>query len=201
MPSKKTDNQSLASKIALRRWLLQRMGMQTVRVLDTCSGSGHVWRSMRAHCHLERWTRCDIKPRQVGMLEMTATQAVRTLPLDAVNVVDIDPYGEPWEPYRELLQRLASVPSPGRVAVFLTHGHVNRSGTIATSTREALGIPRAWPIPRSLEIVHFVAKMALESTWRYAVIEHAACVRLPRVTYYALGLRPPTEKERNRGRN
>lgn len=101
--SKKTDNVSLASKIAIRTWLLKRMGFRAVRVLDTCAGAGHVWRTMRDHVTVEAWCRCDIKPRTAGTLSMTATQAIRSLGMADFNVIDIDPYGEPWEPYGEPL--------------------------------------------------------------------------------------------------
>ena len=180
----KTDNVSLASKVAIRCWLLARMDITDVYVLDTCTGAGHVWSAMDDHVTIRQWTRCDVTPRGAGTLALSAVDAVRRFPLDTYNVVDIDPYGEPWEPYRALLTRITRP-----VAVFLTHGHVRQSGVHAT-TLEALGLPSSWPVPRTPSLSAFAARSQLEQTWRYAHIQHAAHVRFPRVTYYALGLAP-----------
>lgn len=199
--SQKTDNVSLASKVAIRRWLLSRMGLTSVNVLDTCAGAGHVWKTMAQHLTIAQWVRCDIKPRQAGTLKMSATDAIRTLPVHHFDVIDIDPYGEPWEPYRELLKRLslrADGQQPPRVAVFLTHGHVAQSN-VASVNLQAVGIPATWNIPRTTNLSAYVAKACLEQTWCFARIEYAATVRFPRVTYYALALTPLTAKERRRG--
>lgn len=180
----KTDNVSLASKIAIRCWLLDRMGLRTVSVLDTCAGAGHVWRTMRAHVTVDRWVRCDEKPRQAGTLKMQAIDAVRSIPLAPFTVIDIDPYGEPWAIYREALQRLS-----GPTAVFLTHGHVAQS-QVAKANLRAAGIPPDWPVPITPALSAYVATACLQETWRYATIDHAAAIRFPRVSYYALAVRP-----------
>lgn len=70
--NKKTDNVSLASKVALRRWLLGRMGFTEVRVLDTCAELGKVWDAMSDHVQVRQWTRCDLKPRRPGPLALGA---------------------------------------------------------------------------------------------------------------------------------
>lgn len=189
---KKTDNVSLASKVALRRWLLERMHLDTVTVLDTCAGAGHVWTAMEEHVRILSWVRCDIKPRQGGTLAMTATQAVKSLPLDAFNVIDIDPYGEPWEPYREVLRRLKAP-----TAIFLTHGHVMQAGS-SKANLAAVGIPADWPIPINPSVSAFVAEHCLRQTWHHAAIDHAARVMLARVSYYALAVRPLAQ-ENDRG--
>jgi hypothetical protein len=190
---KKTDNVSLATKIELRRWLLEQMAIREANVLDTCAGAGHVWTAMREHVTVARWIRCDTKPRQAGTLKMEALDAVKTLPLADFNVVDIDPYGEPWAPYRELLARLTRP-----VAVFLTHGHVMQS-QVATANLEAVGIPQDWDVPRTPDLSKFVAHTLLQQTWHRADILHAAQVHFPRVTYYALGLRPLAHGDDARG--
>ena len=183
----KTDNVSLASKVAIRCWLLDRLSITDAYVLDTCAGAGRVWAAMEDHVAIRQWTRCDVKPRGAGTLALSALDAVRRFPLDTYNVVDIDPYGEPWAPYRALLARLTRP-----VAVFLTHGHVRQSA-IQSATLDAIGLPSSWPVPRTPSLSAFVAQMQLEQTWRHADIQHAAQIRFPRVTYYALGLAPMGE--------
>lgn len=198
MASAKVDNVSLISKVSLRRWLLGRMGLRTVRVLDTCTGYGHVWRAMGEHVTVDAWTRCDIKPRQSGVLKMEATDAVRMLPVPSFNVIDIDPYGEPWVPYLELLQRFALLRSAATpIAVFLTHGHIDRFKHLSHSTLAAVGIPEAWVpnLPRTPQLTNCLSSLLLSQTWKYATVEHAARMTPSgQVTYYALGLSPHAKR-------
>jgi hypothetical protein len=118
------------------------------------------------------------------VLALTAVQALRQLPLDGYTVIDIDPYGEPWEPYRELLARLDHP-----AAVFLTHGHV-MNAQVANVNLQAVGLPTTWPIPRTPSLSAFVASHQLAATRRRFDIITAAAVILPRVSYYGLGIRP-----------
>lgn len=186
---KKVDNRSLRDKVELRRWLLGEMNLQAVRVLDTCAGAGKIWTAMRPHVTIDRWIRCDIKPRQLGTLRLTATQAVDSLPLDTFNVIDIDPYGEPWEPYLHALMRFRSL-----TAFFLTRGRV---ANVVTSNISmiASGLPTEWPVPRTPALAHFLDATVLSRTWDYAEILHSAAVELPHVSYYALALRPHTRSK------
>jgi hypothetical protein len=181
---RKTDNASLSSKIAIRRWLLDRMRLREIRVLDTCAGLGHVWQAMEDHVTIRQWTRCDVKPRRAGTVALSAVQALERFRLDTYDVVDIDPYGEPWEPYRVLLRRMTTP-----MAVFLTHGHVMQS-QVSTANLAAVGLPSTWPIPRTPALSAFVAGQLLSYTWRFATVRHAARIHFPRVTYYALALEP-----------
>jgi hypothetical protein len=183
-PSTKTDNHSLRTKLDLRRGLLADMGLTRVRVLDVCAGAGHIWTAMREHVTVEQWTRCDIKPRQAGTLALTATQALGALPVDTFNVIDIDPYGEPWEAYLTALPRLRQA-----TAIFLTRGHVLFT-TPSQRSRAAVGLPADWPVPHAPRLTAFVGAQILSSTWRYGEIRHASVVEFPRVTYYALALYP-----------
>ena len=182
--AKKTDNRSLPTKIALRRWLLDRMGFIEVRVLDTCTGLGRIWQAMEDHVTIRQWTRCDIKPRRAGTLALSATGALEKFNLAPYNVVDIDPYGEPWEPFRAFLRRFSRP-----TALFLTHGHV-MNAQVANSNLAAVGLPTNWPIPRTPALSAFVAGQCLSIAHDHAAIRYAAQVTLPRVSYYALGLEP-----------
>jgi hypothetical protein len=191
----KTDNRSLRSKVELRRWLLDRMGLTRVRVLDVCSGAGYIWSEMEKYVDIATWVKVDIKPRAPGTLRMTSMQAVTSFPLEEFDVIDIDPYGEPWDAYRQVLLRLRRP-----TAVFLTYGRViAMPSTYATAI--AHGIPKAWVtarpgnphltyMPHMPEVGLYLAERTLRATWRYADILHAARVDFRRVTYYALGLTP-----------
>lgn len=185
--SAKRDNRSLATKVALRRLILDRMHFTEVTVLDACAGAGHVWTAMEDHVTIRQWTRCDIRPRQVGTLKLPALQAMRSLPIDAYNVVDIDPYGEPWDAYLELLPRLRRP-----TAVFLTRGHVGVSA-VSTYALVAAGIPADWQsdLPRTPTVGEFLSARILAHALDYATVGHAVTVDpSPTVTYYGLGLLP-----------
>jgi uncharacterized membrane protein YqaE (UPF0057 family) len=183
-PKQKTDNRSLGLKIDLRRWLLGELGITDARVLDVCAGSGHIWSAMAAHVPIGQWVRADIKPRQPGTLRLTARQAVTALDVAPFNVIDIDPYGEPWDAYLALLPRLRQP-----VAVFLTRGRVQF--TVSSNyVLTACGIPTAWHVPHSVHLAAYLDARVLSETWRYADITHASTVELRNVSYYALGLRP-----------
>jgi hypothetical protein len=191
---KKVDNRSLEAKISLRMWLLNRMNITDVKVLDTCSGLGMIWSEMEKHVHISQWVKCDIKPRAGGngmTLKMSASQSLAVMDLSDFNVIDIDTYGEPWEPYRIMLSRLTKP-----VAVFLTHGRMVLGSDVTNSTKEAMKIPLDWEIPQLPTMVDFVGQRCLEATWKYADIIHSGTIYSApgqgraAVSYYALGLSP-----------
>jgi hypothetical protein len=153
-------------------------------VLDACAGAGAIWTTMRDHVTVRRWTRCDLKPRQAGTLTLSAEQAMRSLPLAAFNVIEIDPYGEPWDAYLEALPRLRQP-----TAMFLTRGHVMMAMPSIIS-REAAGFRGVEYSPGRRDWPAYVGAQILSQTWRWADIVHATAVELPHVTYYALGLQP-----------
>jgi hypothetical protein len=188
------DHQTMPVKVALRRWLLSRMGLDSVHVLDACSGDGLIWTEMEKHVDVLRWVRTDVKPRPNGhggmVLKMSAAQAVDAMDLHEFNVIDIDPYGEPWEAYHLVLERFSQP-----TAVFLTHGRTAHD--LTDSVKEWMGIPKAWPLPQVPSVVEYVQQRALAESWRYATVTHAARVYRPpsgtknsSVTYFAIGLRP-----------
>jgi hypothetical protein len=183
-PKPKTDNRSLNQKIALRKWLLGELAITEARVLDVCAGAGHIWSAMADHVHIVQWVRSDIKPRQAGTLRLTALQAVNALDVAAFNVIDIDPYGEPWDAYLALLPRLRQP-----VAMFLTRGRVQFTVS-SNAVLAACGIPPGWRVPHSVRLAEYLDARVLSETWKHATITHAASVDLRNVSYYALGITP-----------
>jgi hypothetical protein len=187
MVKNKLDNRSLASKIAIREWLLARMRFEDVTVLDVCSGHGHIWSAMKDRVRIRQWTRTDRQPRGPHVLTLDAVSAIARFNLDGYNVIDIDPYGEPWEAYLVALQRITRP-----TAFFLTHGHVMMGGRISALTLKTVGIKPDWPIPRTPTLDAFVGDLMLRQTWKHATILHAGKIDYggSRVTYYALGVEP-----------
>jgi len=201
---KSTDSSNIPSKVALRLWLLKKMGIKEVYVLDTCAGEGKIWEAMQKQDEItvRQWTRCDIKPRRNGVIKLDATDAIEQMPLDTYNVIDIDPYGEPWEPYLALLERITKP-----TAVFLTSCQLGGRQPMSIVSCEAVGIPATWApqIPRESALPRFVSERILNQTVEYVDVMHAGRMVLDPdtnvengreqhgrafVTYYALGLKP-----------
>lgn len=168
---------------------------ERVHVLDACSGYGLVWSELEKHVTIKRWVRCDIKPRpgqnESSMLRLSAIQSMQSMPLEEFNVIDIDMYGDPWEPYFVLLKRLKTP-----MVVFLTHGRVVRGADTSNFAKSTAGLPYDWPTPQLPHVVDYIAQRCLEATWLHAEILHAAQVysapgqARAAVNYYALAIRP-----------
>lgn len=203
-PSKQ-DSSSTAAKVRLRRWLLDRMSIEDAYVLDACAGLGQIWESMEDHVNIMQWTKCDIAPRRVGTLKIDATNAIERFPIETYNVVDIDPFGDPWEPYWALLPRIKKP-----TAVFLTHSFRLNVTQVSRVLCESGGIPSEWfaDIPHDGALVRFLAERLLSRTVDFVDVLHSARMSVERgprgkgagtglknqtVNYYALGLAPKKE--------
>jgi hypothetical protein len=181
----KTDNRRLDLKLQLRRMVLEYLDLRQVAVLDLCAGSGEVWRSMRQFVKVGEYVPVDISPRMPGTLhgDVMDPRFLSAFDLSRFSVVDIDTYGEPWQPWRHVFERLTR-----RTAVFLTHGAVSSPGgaNISTFAREALGIPKAWEVPMKRELALFAAKYLLLGPSPGKTIEKGWKVALENVSYYGL---------------
>jgi hypothetical protein len=142
MPTTKTDNAHLASKLLLRRHMLERHHADgDIRVFDCCQGSGVIWDSLRREFDVRSYWGVDVKPKK-GRLKIDSRKVVAQPGLKA-NVVDIDTYGMPWEHWIGLLPNIEEP-----TTVFLTLGLVTMGGgsALSHSIRETLRIPRDWPL-------------------------------------------------------
>lgn len=191
---RKVDNYSLPTKVALRRRLLSAMGFEEVRVLDTCVGHGKIWEAMADHVHVRQWTKCDVKPKRPDALALSALEAIQKFEMDLYNVVDIDPYGCPFEAFHALLPRLVAP-----TAVFLTRGQMALGRPTKYAAVKA-GIPASWYelIPHGLAISDLIGEMALSEAKRHVEVRYAWQAKLEslksfggtNITYWGLGLYP-----------
>src|SRR5437899_8556722 len=127
-------------KFHIRRITLEQARLGQLRVLDLCAGEGTVWRSMKRIAPIADYVPVDIAPRLPGTLQgdVMDSRFLSAFDLSQFNVVDIDTYGEPWKPWRDIFERLTK-----KTVVFLTHGAVSSPGgaNISDFAREAMGIP------------------------------------------------------------
>jgi hypothetical protein len=181
------DHRELAVKLRIRRWLLDQLQWPELHVLDACSGDGLIWSELDKDYTIRRWIRCDLKPRGNLVLKLSAAHALATMDLDDITVVDIDPFGEPWEAYLNFLERFTRP-----TAVFLTYGAMVYD--ISNFLRARLHIPLHWNIPQVPAVMEMVAQRMLGETRRYATIQRAATLAMPPgnghapVRYYALAI-------------
>lgn len=182
----KTDNRSLPTKLAMRTRVLQAAGVTEARVLDVCAGEGRIWDAMRRRIAVAQYVPCDKTSRRPGAFELEAIQAIRVFDLAEFNVIDIDPYGDPWWIYFMLLPLLRT-----KTCIFLTWGTLMPSGALKSlSLREAAGIPRAWNVPADAKMLDYVVQFALAKTLDYSIIDFACEAKSGFGRYYGLVVTP-----------
>jgi hypothetical protein len=97
----KTDNHSIATKLALRRALLPKH--KPLDVLDAFSGSEVIWSILRAEYKVTDYTSLDLKAKR-GRLKLDAMRYLQRM--DWVHdVIDLDCYGSPWPYFDCVLSR------------------------------------------------------------------------------------------------
>tara|TARA_B100001741_G_C16537833_1_gene592857 strand:+ start:609 stop:1181 length:573 start_codon:yes stop_codon:yes gene_type:complete len=139
---KKTDNDFLASKLALRRFMLDRFHADgDIRVFDCCQGDGVVWSELRKDFDLQKYWGVDVKKRR-GRLKVDSKRVVAQPGLNC-NVVDIDTYGMPWDHWLNLFPNITEP-----TTVFLTIGLITMGGGSALSKtiRNFMQFPKDWPL-------------------------------------------------------
>ena len=160
MPStKKTDNNCLDLKLALRRHFMA--GLKNPSVLDCCAGNEEIWRRL-GPC---RYVPLDVK-RARGRLAVLSERIVEIEGMTA-DVVDIDTYGLPWKHYLPLLKW-----KQDRLVVFLTFAFLLTAGSggrpLTKEIRESLGIGSLELAPAfTLRICHAFLFEMIGQAWRH----------------------------------
>jgi hypothetical protein len=189
------DNQAPASKLAIRQWALEAAGFKRLRVLDLCSGEGHIWREMKERgARVDEYVPVDRAPRQGGTIKGNIGEGmVEALNVPNFNVIDVDTYGSPWEIWSFIAKRIT-----GRTAAFLTDGAAGSmtcGGVLTKFARSAMGIPAEWKIPNSNEVRLFAPPYALYASCMPVNIVSGGRIRVDgrwgqAVIYYGLVVEP-----------
>lgn len=87
----KTDNASVADKVALRRKATAELF--TLRVLDLYAGENILW----SHFNIERYYGVDIVPGKGKNLHGDCKRVISSLDLGGFNIIDCDSYGIPFD--------------------------------------------------------------------------------------------------------
>lgn len=143
---KKTDNANLGSKLALRRYMLDKYHADgQARVFDCCQGSGIIWGELKKTHQIAHYWGVDEKPK-AGRLKIDSVKVLQQ-PDFRADVIDIDTYGSPWRHWNALVKSLIN-----DATIFLTIGMVMyRGGSgLSEAVRTTLGIPSDWNISPAL---------------------------------------------------
>lgn len=143
--SKKTDNDHVATKIALRTLAVTSLGApRPIRVLDAYHGHGRLWESTIAQLP-EGWTvkvfGIDKEQRSAGTLRGDNTRIMQSLRLDTFDIIDLDAYGWPVDQLALVAREAPLVPVlttrihialgqiPNRIIDDLGLGHIRQANT------------------------------------------------------------------------
>lgn len=181
---KKTDSLNLDLKVEMRTRLLTEMGLKPLRVLDLYAGAGTVWKEMRKHFEISSYVPLDKSPRQPGTIRVDdSTRFLPGFDMTEFNVVDIDPYGEPWPAWDVFTQMIKQ-----KTAVFITNGTMvaTRSHYVMTE----LGIPVEWNAPKRVELSQFAPQFFLTPTRHSCRLVKAFRAVMEHVAYYSIWCEP-----------
>lgn len=130
----KTDNDNLASKLALREHFLDRFGGSSV--LDCCAGAGVIWEYLLLHRPEIEYTAIDDHG-TLGAIPADSLPLIPILGRDC-DVIDIDTYGSPWEHWVSVLRDTP----PRPLTVCLTFG-ASMLGALTVESLKAIGMHSA----------------------------------------------------------
>lgn len=180
----KTNNSNLNLKVDLRRTVLKPAGLKRLRVLDLFAGGGEIWNRLRKEFRIESYMPCDIKPQMPGTLKANVTPLfVEAVAGDNINVVDVDTYGEPWEIWASVANRIRQP-----AAIYLTHGVVGM-GQTSHFALEVMGIPHSWKVPVKPDLAHFAAHFFIIPEFQQLRIDRAWTASSGDAAYYGLLVR------------
>lgn len=106
---KKTDNDHVPSKIALRVEAVERLGEpRPIRVLDAFHGHGRLW-DLTREALPEGWDvqlyRSDHQSRKPGTLKIDNARLLEALDLSKFDLIDLDAYGWPTAQLRTVARK------------------------------------------------------------------------------------------------
>jgi hypothetical protein len=137
---RKADNSHSGAKIALRLALVDNLKKDRLKVLDAYSGTGFLWKQIRAARPDVEFVMTNIEKKKNGRLDAIHGDNVRimpSLPLAEFDIIDLDAYGVPTEQLAIVAEAAPHVP----VLVTCISASV---GTVPHRMLDALGIPSEW---------------------------------------------------------
>ncbi len=191
------DNSTFKEKVALRRLMLKELGAEMPVVMETHGGFGHVWASVYASVRdgvvFERMEdRAAYLAHQRPTWAVYEGDCVQTIGMGAgahlmVNVLDADPYGEPWPVFDAFFA--SERPRADRLWVVVNDG-----------LRQGIAMGRAWSVAslapaverwgndlhdRYLDVCEFLlARSAAQAAYNLSRFAGYYCGAGKRMTHY-----------------
>jgi hypothetical protein len=134
--TKLTDNDHVASKVALRIEAIEMLGTpRPVHVLDAFHGYGRLWKLVE-NALPEGWSlkmfRADKESRRPGTLKIDNARLLEVIDLTRFDIIDLDAYGVPADQLRTVATR-----APGKLV--LTTMIARSFGRLPLSVTDDLG--------------------------------------------------------------
>lgn len=151
-----TPNSHLSTKLRVRKAALERIGKDSVSVLDAFAGQEVVWSAMRRLCpdiHITTLGIDKAKYLNPAVIMGDNRKVMRGLNLAEFDLIDLDAFGCPWEQLSICAELAPKVP------VVATHIIVTL-GPTPRPLLEAGGIPKEWTDRK-------VVPHALFNRWRW----------------------------------
>lgn len=190
MQTPKTDNRNLPSKMALRRYFLNKFhSVDPISVLDCCQGNGVIWDQLRKEFNVASYWGVDLKPKK-GRLRIDSVRILQQQGWPQ-NVIDIDTYGSPWKHWKALLETLSQP-----TTVFMTVGQVATGtvGALDSRVLRAAGlhfkstkVPAAFQMKLRETLTDFILTTMPEGV---RLVELAESGNLPNVRYIGARVEP-----------
>tara|TARA_R110000851_G_scaffold268071_1_gene420659 strand:+ start:9867 stop:10469 length:603 start_codon:yes stop_codon:yes gene_type:complete len=184
-----TDNDNLGSKLALRRYFLDRYHADDPpRVFDACQGSGVIWANLREDHPVATYWGCDLK-RKAGRIRTDSADLIAAGLSE--DVIDVDTYGSPWAHWAAVLKG-AKVPR----TVFLTIGeHGVRQRPLTIAEAELLGLSALYKrMPNKLKLrlakTMTLRMISCAELWGFRIVELAESARGLSARYLGVRLEP-----------
>jgi len=188
---KKTDNHNAGSKLALRRYFLDKYHKLTPPVVfDCCQGEKMLWSILEREYVLDSYFGVDLKIKK-GRLKIDSSRILEQKGCE-FDVIDVDTYGEPWKHFLNLLANLSKP-----CTVFLTIATIKAAGggNISKSMSKALGVHNLPSFPQSLKgkISEYGTEQFLGMALKYCEVQECKEVEsFGHARYLGLRLVPKT---------
>ncbi len=155
-----TDNSNVALKLAVRRWVWERIPEH--RVLDLyCGKGGKMWEGIWKEADV--YLGCDkFRPHDFATtLKISAERAVQSFDLDVYTIFDVDCYASPWAVARRILRRRG----PGKFGLILTTGEERalKNGSANEIIRRSIGASELSDLRLLVKYREFVYELMLRS--------------------------------------
>lgn len=165
----KTDNTSIADKVALRKKATEHLS--SLRVLDLYAGNNVLWGSFEK----ERYYGIDIEKGKGKNLHADSKRVIASLDLSDFNVIDCDSYGIPFD----VIYKLFNNPTLKEGTVIIYTAITNRLSGISRECMKMFNLQKIYAkcrnlaSSRALELFHgMLYKFGVREVTFYEIVEN-----------------------------